>query len=513
MTKSYWKNIRQSIHWPVFIGSGGILLAFVLFSFVYLDLVSAFVNTGFNLSIRYFGAYWQFLVLATFIVGAVLAVSKYGKVRLGDTSKPDMSYFKWAAVILTTGLGAGGVFWAAAEPMYYFIDVPPMQTGIEAGTREAIGPALAQSYMSWGFTAWSVYGAISAIILIYAHKHKGMPLKPRTLLYPILKEKVLTSKWGTAADIICIIGAAAGTIGPIGFLGLQVSYGVSAIFGIPDTFLTQLTVIVILLGVVLVSALTGIEKGIQFLSKLNVNVVAVIAIFLIVFGPGLFILSKFFSSYGTYITDFVNISTFRGDDAWLGSWMLFFFGWFIGFGPMVSLFVARISSGRKIREIFLVVAIVAPIVTNFWFTVLGGTGIFYELKDAGSVSGPLDKGGLPSAIIAIAEQMPLGAMMPSIFLILTTLFVVTTVDSMSYSISMAVTGEGNPPKLIRLFWAVIMATIATILIKIGGGGIDALQSFVVIAAVPVSILLLPVLWYAPKITRMLAIEQGIVKKK
>ncbi|WP_081759984.1 BCCT family transporter [Sporosarcina sp. D27] len=513
MMKDHWKNIRQKIDWPVFLWSGGILMAFVLFSILKVDLVSEFVNKGFDWSIRYFGAYWQFLLLATFVVGAVLAFSKYGKVRLGDAKKPEMSYFKWVAVILTTGLGAGGVFWAAAEPMYYFLDVPPMHKGIEGGTTEAIGPALAQSYMSWGFTAWSVYGAISSIILIYAHKHKGMPLKPRTLLYPILKERILTSKWGTAADVFCIIGAAAGTIGPIGFLGLQVSYGVNSIFGIPDTFVTQLSIIVILTGVVLVSTLTGIEKGIQFLSKLNVNLVAVIAVFLIVFGPGLFIVNAFMSSFGTYISDFVSISTFRGDDAWLGNWMLFFFGWFIGFGPMVALFVARISNGRKIREIFLVVAVIAPIVTNFWFTVLGGTGIFYELNNAGSVSGPLNEGGLPSAIIAIAEQMPLGFIMPTVFLILTTLFVVTTVDSMSYSISMAVTGDGNPPKAIRVFWAVIMATIATILIEIGGGGIGALQSFVVIAAVPVSILLVLVVWYAPKVAKVLAIEQGIVEKE
>src|SRR5699024_6195900 len=158
-----------------------------------------------------------------------------------------MSYFKWVAVILTTGLGAGGVFWAAAEPMYYFLDVPPMQKGIEAGTMDGIEPALAQSYMSWGFTAWSVYGAVSSMILIYAHKHKGMPLKPRTLLSPIIKEKILTGTWGTAADIISIIGAAAGTIGPIGFLGLQVSYGISSIFDTPDTFGTQLGVIIVLL--------------------------------------------------------------------------------------------------------------------------------------------------------------------------------------------------------------------------------------------------------------------------
>lgn len=513
MKKDYWKNINRKMDWPVFIGSGGILLAFVIFSIIELDKVSNFVHTGFDLSIRYFGAYWQFLMIATFIVGAVLAVSKYGKVRLGGSDNPDISYFKWVAIILTTGLGAGGVFWAAAEPMYYFVDVPPMQKGIEAGTNEAIGPALAQSYMSWGFTAWSVYGAISAIILIYAHNHKGMPLQPRTLLYPILKEKVLTSRWGTVVDVFCIIGAAAGTIGPIGFLGLQVSYGLEAIFGISDTFATQLTVILVLTGIVLISALSGIARGIQFLSKMNMNLVVVIAIFLLVFGPGKFIMNTFITSYGTYIADYVSISTFRGDDAWLGSWMLFFFGWFIGFGPLVSLFVARISVGRKIREIFLVVAVIAPIVTNFWFTVLGGTGIFYELKNHGSISGPLDEGGLPSAIIAIAEQMPLGLIMPSVFLILTTLFVVTTVDSMSYSISMAVTGEDNPPKVIRLFWVVIMSVIAIILIKIGGGGIDALQSFVVIAAVPVSILLLLVLWYAPKVARVLAIEQGIVKKK
>ncbi|PIC57701.1 BCCT transporter [Sporosarcina sp. P12(2017)] len=513
MTRSYWHFIRRKIDWPVFLFSGGILVAFVMFSFFKVDAVGNFVNSGFNLSIKYFGAYWQFLMLATFIVGAVLAISKYGKVRLGDAKGPEMSYFKWVAVILTTGLGAGGVFWAAAEPMYYFLDVPPMHKGISSSTQEAIGPALAQSYMSWGFTAWSVYGAISAIILIYAHNHKGMPLKPRTLLYPIFKEKILTSKWGTAADVFCIIGAAAGTIGPIGFLGLQVSYGVNKIFNVPDVFTTQLAIIVLLTGVVLLSTLTGIDKGIQFLSKLNVNMIVIIAAFLLLFGPGLFIINSFMSSYGTYVSEFITISTFRGDEAWLGSWMLFFFGWFIGFGPLVALFVARISNGRKIREVFLVVAVLAPIAANFWFTVLGGTGIFYELKDVGSVSGPLNDGGLPSAIIAIAEQMPLGAIMPIVFLLLTTLFVVTTVDSMSYSISIAVTGDGNPPKIVRVFWALIMSAIALILIKIGGGGIGALQSFVVIAAVPVSIVLLPVVWYAPKIARELAIEQGIVEEQ
>ncbi|WP_396265811.1 BCCT family transporter [Halobacillus shinanisalinarum] len=514
MSNRYWISLRERVNWPVFILSGGLLLLFVLLSIFKVDMVKNYVDIGFELSIRYFGVYWQFLLLATFIVGAVIAFSKYGQVKLGNPSKqPEMSLFKFIAIVVTSGLGAGGVFWAAAEPMYYFMEVPPMYTGITAGTKEAVAPALAQSYMSWGFTAWAVYGAISTIVIMYTHHHKGMPLKPRTLLYPIFGEKIRNSIWGTLADVFCIIGAAAGTIGPIGFLGLQVSYGVNAVFGWPDTFSTQVVIILALITVVLISTLTGIEKGIQWLSKVNIVMAVIIAFFLLLFGPGGFIIDSFLSSFGMYTSEFISVSTFRADQEWLGSWMLFFFGWFIGFGPLVSLLVARIAGGRKIREVFLVVAIIAPLAANFWFTILGGTGIFQELRNAGSISAPLMEGGLPAAIIAIAEKMPLGSIMPFVFLILTMLFVVTTVDSMAYSISMSVTGAGNPPKVIRVFWAVIMAVIATILIKIGGGGIGALQSFVVIAAVPVSILMLPLLWHAPRIAKQLAKEQGIIAGK
>lgn len=503
-------NLKARVDWPVFLLSGGILLLFVLFSVFNVEGITWFVNKGFNLSIKYFGAYWQILLLATFIVGAGLSVSKYGKVRLGNISKPEISFLKWTAIIVTSGLGAGGVFWAAAEPIYYFMEVPPMYTGIEAATAEAVGPALAQSYMSWGFTAWAIYGAISTLVIMYAHHNKGMPLKPRTLLYPIFGEKIKNSAWGTFADVACIIGAAAGTIGPIGFLGLQVSYGVNSVFGWADNYTTQVLIIVLLTIVVLFSTLTGIEKGIQWLSNLNVSIAVVIGLFLLLFGPGQFIIDSFVSSFGTYMSEFINISTYRADQEWLGYWMLFFFGWFIGFGPLVALLVARISKGRTIREVFLVVSVVASLTTNFWFTILGGTGISYELEKSGSISGPLFENGLPAAIIAIANNMPLGSIMPVVFLILTVLFVVTTVDSMSYSIAMSVTGEGDPPKIIRVFWALVMAVIAIILIKVGGGGIGALQSFVVIAAVPVSIIMLPLLWHAPRIAKIMAKEQGIV---
>jgi choline-glycine betaine transporter len=508
-----WKSVKGSIDWPVFIISGGLLVVFVLLSLINLDAVTAMVNTGFDLSIKYFGAYWQILLFFTFAVGLVLSISRYGNVRLGTLTKPEGSFFQWASIIVVSGLGAGGVFWAAAEPIYYFMEVPPMHSNISPGTNEAIAPALAQSYMSWGFTAWAVYGAISAIIIMYAHYHKGMPLKPRTLLYPILGDKILTSKWGTLADAICIIGAAAGTVGTIGFFGLQVSYSANQIIGLPDNPVVQVSMIVGLIIVVAISTITGIDRGIQWLSKVNVILAVIIGVFILVFGPGRFIIDSFISSFGFYVSEFVNISSFRQDEAWLSWWMLFFFGWFIGYGPMMAILIARISKGRSIREIFIVVSVVASLTSNFWFTILGGSGIFYELNNAGSVSGPLFENGLPAAIIAIAQQLPLGTIMPMIFLVLTILFVITTVDSMSYSLAMGVTGEGDPPNFVRVFWSVLMGAISIILINLGSGGsggVGALQSFVVIAAVPVSILLLPSLWHAPRIAKELAKEQGIV---
>lgn len=501
------KISTSNIDWPVFAISGGLLIAFVIAAFISIDSVTAFVNSGFQWSAKYFGALWQVLMLLHFLVALYIAFSKYGNVQLGHLEKPEMSTFKWLSIIMATLLAGGGVFWAAAEPMYHFMTVPPMNEGIGAQTQAAIMPALAQSYMHWGFLAWAILGTLSAVVMMYGYYHKGMPMKPRTLLYPIFGEKLRTSFLGTIIDAFSIIAVAAGTIGPIGFLGLQASYGLSALFGIPDQFSTQLAIIISLVVVSTISAATGLHKGIQMLSNFNVRLAIGLILFVLIFGPGGFILDSFISSFGFYVSNFIEISTYRGDKGWLGGWTVFFWGWFIGYGPMMAILVSRISRGRTIRQIIGAIAIIAPIVTTFWFTVVGGSGIFYELQNPGSVSAELTSGGMPAAMIAITEQLPLAAIISPLFLLLTIVFVVTTGDSMSYTIAMAVSGEGDPKVSLRVFWAILMGAIAAILLYIGNGGIDALQSFIVVTAVPVSILLLPMLWLAPKVSRELHAEQ------
>ncbi|WP_093074952.1 BCCT family transporter [Salisediminibacterium halotolerans] len=501
----------NKIDWAVMSISGGLLLVFVLMSLFNAALVGEWVNTSFQFSTTYFGGFWQILMLLTFLIALAIAFSKYGRVQLGDMKTPEMSTFKWIAIIMCTLLAGGGVFWAAAEPMQHFLSSPPMYDEVESGTAEAILPAMSQSFLDWGFLAWAILGTLSAIVLMYGHFSKGMPMKPRTLLYPLFGEKIMhKSVLGTLVDAFSIIAVAAGTIGPIGFLGLQASYGINSLFGIPDTFMTQLTIIFALILIASISAVTGVHRGIQILSRFNVIFTFILIILVLLLGPGAFIIDSFIGGFGVYISDFFETSLYRGDGEWLSFWTIFFWGWFIGYGPMMAIFISRISRGRTIRELVTAVAIIAPIVTNFWFSVVGGSGIFYELQTAGSVSEPLDSGGMPAAMIAIVEQIPYGTALAAAFLLVTIVFVATTSDSMSFTISMAVTGGGNPSSMLRVFWAVTMGAVASVLLFIGESSVDALQSFIVFTAVPVSLILLPMLWLAPRVAGKMARDQGIV---
>jgi len=506
------ETTSKGIDWAVFGWSGGIVLAFVVAALVNIDFVSGMVNKGFGFSCKYFGAYWQVLLLLTFLVSIVLACSKYGSIKLGNIDKPEMSTFRWISIIMCTLLAGGGVFWSAAEPMYHFTSTPPLFQGIESATQAAVAPALAQSYLHWGFLAWAILGTLSAVVLMYSHYHKGVALKPRALLYPLFGEKIMHNWLGVAVDAASIIAVAAGTIGPIGFLGLQLSFSLQHLFGIPDVYFTQLCIIIGLVIIYTISAVSGLQKGIQILSRFNILLtVALIAIILLL-GPGGFIIDSFLTGFGTYIKEFPLLTLYRGDTGWLSWWTVFFWGWFLGYGPMMAVFISRISRGRTIREIVMAVGVIAPIVTNFWFSVLGGSGIFYELANPGSVSKALTDNGLPAALLAIVEQLPLPFIMVPAFLVLIVVFLTTTGDSMALTISIAVTGEDDPPTGMRVFWAVMMGAVAAVLLAIGKGGISALQSFIVITAVPVGFILLPSLWLGPQVAAKLYKEQFPTEK-
>lgn len=498
---------KVKLDWTVFLVSGGFLILFIILSFINSNMVDDTITKLFGISADFFGAYWQLLLLGNFFVGIFLAFSKYGKVRLGNQEQPKYSYYKWVAMILCTLLASGGVFWAAAGPMYHYMDTPPL-FGNGSGNVPA---AFAQAFMHWGFLAWAILGTLSTIVMMYVHYNKGYPLRPRALLYPIFGEKIFhKSVLGSVADIVSIVATVAGTLGPLGFLGLQISYGLNFLFDIPNTVTVSIVVVLVLVVIAAISAATGVDRGILFLSRINIGFSIVLAAILLIVGPTSFIIDAFVGGAGFSLQNFFTMAMYRGDSAWLGSWTIFFWGWFIGYAPMLIIFISRISRGRTIKDLIIAVSIVAPLVSNFWFAIVGGTGVFFETENPGSISTALDEAGMPAAVMAIMDQLPFGVIMAVAFLLVSIIFVATTTDTMSYTVAASLTGNDHPQRWLRVFWALIFGLTTIVILTIGENSITSIQNSIVITAVPVSLLILPPLWLAPRVAKEMALEQGIV---
>lgn len=266
----------------------------------------------------------------------------------------------------------------------------------------------------------------------------------------------------------------------------------------------------VLVAIAAISAATGVDRGILFLSRINIGFTMLLAVVLLIIGPTMFIVDAFVGGSGFRLQNFFTMSLFRGDSAWLGSWTIFFWGWFIGYAPMLIIFISRISRGRTIKELIIAVSIVAPLVSNFWFAIVGGTGVFFEKENPGSISTALNEAGMPAAVMAIMDQLPIGTAMAVAFLLVSVIFVATTTDTMSYTVAATLTGNDHPQRWLRVFWALIFGLTTIMILTIGENSITSIQNSIVITAVPVSLLLLPPLWWAPKLARKMALEQRLV---
>ncbi|RUR30298.1 BCCT family transporter [Vreelandella andesensis] len=497
----------------VLVLSIGFIVAFLALSFYDIDLVASSISTGFAWTALVLGSYFQLLLLLTFFIAIGLAVTPAAKAKIGNLDAPEMSTFKWLSIILCTLLAGGGVFFAAGEPIYHFVVTPPA-FDTEAGTADAVSSALAQSFMHWGFLAWAVLGSLTAVVLAHAHYVKGQPLQPRTLLYPVFGERLMRGPLGGVVDACCVIALVAGTVGPIGFLATQVSFGLHELFGLPEGYTGQLIILAVLGCIYVLSSMSGIHRGIQLLSRFNVLLALAIGAIIIVFGPTLFLVNTYVSSMGAYVSEFFTMATMTADTApawWMKWWTVFFFAWFIGYAPLMAIFVARISRGRSIREMILAVAILAPIATTVWFTLLGGSGIYYQLTGVIDLTEALNNFQFDVATLTVAQALPGGTWMALAILLLTTIFVATTGDSMSYAIAVVGAGHDDPSPYMRAFWGIAMALMAAVLLYMGAGQIGALQQFIVITAIPVSLILLPSLWNGPQAAYAMAREQGIIE--
>ncbi|HEX2174988.1 MAG TPA: BCCT family transporter [Nocardioidaceae bacterium] len=439
-----------------------------------------------------FGWYYV-LIVAGFVAFSIwMGVSRFGDIKLGrDEDEPEFGVMAWFAMLFAAGMGIGLVFWGAAEPLTFYDQPKP---GVEGSPDELAQLAMAQTFLHWGFHAWAIY-VVVGLALAYAIHRKGRPVSIRWVLEPILGDRV-RGRIGDVIDIAAVIGTVFGIATSLGLGVQQISAGLvhMGVFdSAGDALLVGLIAIITLLATV--SVATGLDKGIRWLSNVNLVMAGVFLVAILALGPTLFLLREFVQSVGVYLQNVLpmtfNTSAFSGQEGqdWQAAWTTFYWGWWISWSPFVGVFIARISRGRTIREFVAGVLLVPTLMTFVWFAVLGGGAILREMSSPGSLVDPQEGVVSENVLFDFLSGLPLGPVLSVIAILLVTIFFITSSDSGSLVIDMLASGgDPDPPTWSRVMWAILEGVLAIALLL--AGGLAALQTGAIITALPFSAIMI-----------------------
>lgn len=430
-----------------------------------------------------------FYLLATFgflLFSIFLAFSKYGAIRLGaDTDRPVYSNRSWFAMLFSAGMGIGLVFWGVAEPLSHYL-VPPQEAAPQSA--QAARLAMRYSFFHWGLHAWAIYTVIGLSIAYFTFR-KGMSGLISSTFYPLLGEKV-KGPVGKAIDILAIIATAFGVATSLGLGTLQINGGLNHLTGLPNTFSTQLVIIIVVTVLYLISATTGLDKGIKILSNANLTVAVALLVFVLFAGPTAFLFDVFTTTLGSYLQNLVQMSltlTPFSAGSWIKDWTLFYWAWWIAWAPFVGMFIARVSKGRTVKEFVLGVLLVPSVFGFLWFSVFGGTALNLELFANGQLAEAAQT-DVTSALFNTLSQLPLGMILSGLATLLIITFFITSADSATFVLGMlSSNGVANPATRIKLVWGLLQSTIAAVLLM--SGGLQGLQTASIVAAAPFAIIM------------------------
>lgn len=463
----------------VFIISMLITIAIVILGFVIPDAFTKATDAIFSFLVDNFSWFYLISMFVFVVFSLLIAFSKYGKIKLGpDDSKPEHSTISWFAMLFGAGMGIGLVFWGVAEPLNHFISFGADET--------AASYAMQKSFMHWGFHPWAGYSIIG-LALGYFQFRKNAPGLISSIFLPILGEKGVKGPIGKAIDISAIFATVAGVATSLGQGTLQINSGLNYLFNVPITSLVQIVIVALITIVFTWTAVTGIDKGIKLLSDINMYLAVALMLGSFILGPKIMTLNIFTNSLGAYVNNFIqesfSINPF-GDNSWLGSWTIFYWAWWIAWGPFVGTFIARISKGRTIKEFVLGVIIAPSVVSFIWFSVFGSLGLNLDTSIIMEAIKSTE-----TALFVVFSQYPLGILMSLIALCLLCTFFITSANSATFVLSMfSANGDLNPSNSRKVLWGIIQALLALALLLTGGLG--ALQTVSIVAAFPFAIIML-----------------------
>jgi choline/glycine/proline betaine transport protein len=423
-----------------------------------------------------------------------IIVSPYGRIRLGDDdSRPDFGNFSWFAMLFGAGMGIGLLFWSVAEPMYHIQNSPFLQEG--SAESMAGAPAAMQTlWLHWGLHAWAVY-VIVGMALAYFSYRRGMPLTIRAALYPVLGERIY-GPIGHAIDLLAVFGTSFGVATTLGLGAGQINSGLNSIFGIEESLTLKIWLIMGISVLATVSTVSGVGRGIKWLSNLNLGLSILLITLFLILGPTIFVLGFFLTNTGGYLNNFIPWGLYVGtgdEAAWQGSWTVFYWGWWMAWAPFVGMFIARVSRGRSLREFSIGVLVVPTVITFFWFAVMGGTGIWQQFGPGGP-AGVIEavNADISKPLFVVIENLAGGwfgsFVLGMMALVLIITYFVTSSDSGTLVVTTLISmGNEKPPVSYRVFWGLGEGAIAAILLY--AGGLGALQSATLALGAPFSVVM------------------------
>ncbi|UFU00659.1 BCCT family transporter [Radiobacillus kanasensis] len=434
-----------------------------------------------------FGWYYLLIVMALLVFCVFLMVSRFGKIKLGKPDdKPDFNLPTWFAMLFSAGMGMGLVFWTTAEPISHAFKSPP---GAEMGSNQAIREAMQYSFFHWGIHPWAVYGVV-ALVLAYFKFYKGYPGLISATLVPLFGEKRMAGTLGKLIDTLAVFATVVGVASTLGFGSAQINGGLSFLFNTPNNFGMQLVILAVSTFLFILSAWSGVGKGIKYLSNANMGLGFLLLILLFIVGPTLYILNMFTATLGNYITNFfemsLRISPLNQEGrTWIDNWTIFYWAWWISWAPFVGVFIARISKGRTVKEFMLGVLFVPALVCFVFFAVFGVSALNIEQNGIDAISGY----SLETTTFAVLQHYPLGDIMSFIMIFVIAIFFITSADSATFVLGMLTTnGDINPSNSVKITWGLAMSAMAAIIVYFGGT--QGLQNMLIIAALPFSIVML-----------------------
>ncbi|MGM0567426.1 MAG: BCCT family transporter [Bacteroidota bacterium] len=483
---SFFSNKYIDVHPAVFLISALIILLFIGVTVVVGEpMKEVFLAVQEGISTN---AGWFFILAVNFFLFFMLylAFSKYGEIRLGgQEALPEFSRVSWFAMLFSAGMGIGILFWSVAEPVNHFQN-PPITASETAAAAEQ---ALNFSFLHWGLHAWGIYAFVALALAFFSFNRK-MPLAMRSVFYPMFGDRIY-GRPGNAIDILATIATVFGLATSLGFGVSQVNSGLNYLFGIQISVPVQVILIGIITLIATASVLSGINSGVRRLSELNIYLAALLLLFVLVFGPTLFILNAYGQSVGAYIESFFYKSLWAESfqrTGWQNDWTIFYWAWWISWSPFVGMFIARISRGRTIKEFVLGVLIVPTLLTFFWLTAFGGSAVILELDGVDAVSKVMEK-DVALSLFALLENFPMSFLTNIVAILLIMSFFVTSADSGSLVVDMFTSGgKLKTPVTQRVFWAFSVGGVAAVLLY--GGGLKALQTAAITTGLPFAVILL-----------------------